>query len=223
MSRSEIETPPTSRPAPSATHGAIKFWLTLLLLATVAYGGYSAWRLYERRQAARSSEEESTSAEFLTGFEVRPFKLTDSSGEEFDSANLKGKVWIASFFFTNCHGACLMLNNSIAGLQKELEGMPVTFVSITVDPVNDTPKALRAYAEHYRADPQSWKFLTGELDDIERIAIEDFKVPFALLNHSDRMILVDQQGRVQGYFHGGDPTQMTRLKGKLKRLVEEKS
>ena len=199
----------------------VKFWLALLLALVGLYGGYSLWRISSRSAAdAQASSAGQADRAPLTGFKVGAFKLIERSGKPFDSRELKGKVWVASFFYSNCSGACLALNNGIAALQDDLAGDPVTFVSITVDPERDTPERLREYAAHYGADPERWLFLTGDADEIERVVVDGFKVAFSQVSHSDRMILVDREGRVQGYFFGTDPSQVTVLKRRIAKLVE---
>lgn len=204
---------------------SVKFWLGLLLVAVGAYGLYSGWRIYGRMNAARAAERQATVAATEPAVDqiIQPFQLTERSGQTFDSAELKGQVWVASFFFANCPGACLKMNNAIAALQSELADQPVRFVSITVDPANDTPERLREYAQHYQADASRWVFLTGEMDAIRDLAVEQFKVPFAQATHSERLMLVDRQGRVRGTYRGTDATQITLLKRKLSELLKEEA
>jgi protein SCO1/2 len=201
----------------------VKFWLGLLLAAVGVYGLYSGWRIYgrlnEAKAVARGVPAESPGPSINQ--QIGHFQLTERSGQTFDSDELKGQVWVASFFFADCPGACLKMNNSIAELQVELADKPVRFVSITVDPAKDTPERLREYAQHYQADASRWVFLTGEMNSIRDLAVDEFKVPFAQATHSDRLMIVDRQGRVRGTFRGTDPTQITLLKRKLAEVLGE--
>ena len=90
--------------------------------------------------------------------------LTDQDGKPFDSTSLRGKVWVGSFFFTNCPATCWRLNQTLAAMQQTSPTSQVRYVSITCDPDNDTPEALAKYAEHFKADPARWTFLTGDFD-----------------------------------------------------------
>jgi len=198
---------------------ALFFWGLLLLVLAGLYG----MRMYERRTEARV---EATSVEIAPPqpalmHPVAPFTLTERSGQPFDSQQLEGHVWIASFFFANCPGACLRLNGAISELQKELAGEDVTFVSITVDPQHDTPEELAKFAPRYTVDPERWFFLTGDMADIEKLAQESFQVTVKQVTHSDRLILVDRQGKIRGTFRATDPTQVILLKQELKKLLEE--
>src|SRR5262245_6698795 len=73
------------------------------------------------------------------------FSLTDQTDKTVTLADLKGKVWVADFIFTNCGGTCPMMT----GQMRKLQGLvpaDIRMVSITVDPSRDTSKALAAYA-----------------------------------------------------------------------------
>ena len=80
---------------------------------------------------------------------VPPFTLTERSGQPFDStAALKGKIWLANFFFTACPGPCLNMNGRMQELQQSLlrDHADVRLVSFSIAPEADTPEVLRKYA-----------------------------------------------------------------------------
>jgi protein SCO1/2 len=196
---------------------AVKAWIALLLLALAVYGGFALSRAYR----ASDEREQPRQAETLGyPYASGDFTLTTSQGEEFNSESMRGKVWIASFFFSRCPGACVTLNNQIAELiQKDFADQPVTFVSISVDPEYDTPQVLEEYAQRYYSqsgiDRGRWIFLTdpaGRKAPIQK-ASDGFKIAFAKLEHSDRMIVVDREGKVQGTY--------TKDVGSLRRKVRE--
>src|SRR5713101_367446 len=94
---------------------------------------------------------------------VGDFSLTERSGQTVSRADLRGKVWVASFLFTRCCTGCPQITATLAQLQKELQGQPdVILVSFSVDPEHDTPKVLKDYAKEWGADPKRWLFLTGK-------------------------------------------------------------
>jgi protein SCO1 len=138
---------------------------------------------------------------------VGDFALTERNGDTVHAADLRGKVWIASFVFTRCTGPCPQVSASIARLQHELKNeADVRFVTFTVDPKNDGPKELSLYAEHFQADPQRWLFLTGKKDDIYRLLREGFHVAVeetgGEIMHSPKLVVVDRRGHIRGYFDG---------------------
>ncbi|MEZ5399823.1 MAG: SCO family protein [Bryobacteraceae bacterium] len=157
--------------------------------------------------------------------DVPAFTLTAEDGSEFRSADkLAGKVWVADFIFTTCTGPCPRMSQQMKRVQDRLEGEAgVRFVSFTVDPVNDTPPALAAYARRYGADPARWTFLTGEMAALHDLARNAFKLSNvdASLNHATRFVLVDGAGRIRGYYGSSDPDVVGAIARDAKRLVAE--
>jgi protein SCO1/2 len=108
---------------------------------------------------------------------VPDFALTERSGRRVTLADLRGKVWIANFFYTECPDTCPLQSAHMARLQDELAPKPdVRLVSISVDPEHDTPEVLAEYAARFEADPERWLFLTGPRDAIYRLAIDGFRL-----------------------------------------------
>ncbi len=159
-------------------------------------------------------------------FNVTDFELTDSTDHPFASTQLKGKVWVAHFFFTSCSGMCPITTNKLAALYRSYKiDKRVAFVSISVNPANDTPAVLTQYALRYNADPQQWHFLTGPDSKIQDISEKVFKVGTVdePVFHSGYFILVDKQGRVRGYYDGMDNKGTPQLFRDIAFLLKEKS
>ncbi len=145
---------------------------------------------------------------------VPPFALTERSGRTVTDADLRGKVWVASFVFVRCTGPCPQVTATMARLQDELNLAgrdDVRLVTFTVDPERDGPEELSGYARHFQADPDKWLFLTGKKADLHRLLIDGFKVgvqenpdgkPGDEFTHSTRLVVVDRDGRIRGYFQG---------------------
>jgi cytochrome oxidase Cu insertion factor (SCO1/SenC/PrrC family) len=84
---------------------------------------------------------------------------------------IRGKVVLINFMFTGCDSLCPRTTRNLAKVQALLGdrlGRDVFILSISVDPANDTPEALRAYAGEYQVKP-GWQFVTGSTADIELI------------------------------------------------------
>lgn len=200
---------------------ALRLWLSILLMAVAAYGIYSGWRMYERFSAQQSPAVVVMPVQDgLVGHQIQPFALTERSGREFDSRELDGQVWVASFFFSSCPGACIKMNNTIARLQEDYKDSGVKFVSITVDPENDSLDELRKYAKHFGADSERWLFLRGPEEEIRRVCTEDFKLAYGRALHSDRLVVIDGAGKVQGAFRATDDAQLVLFKRKLDQLLK---
>ena len=165
-------------------------------------------------------------------FEIPKFTLTERNGQPFDSASLLGKVWVADFFFTSCPGTCLMLSNRMKEIHEATaKSGDVRFISISTDPVADTPEVLRKYADSLGADAR-WSFLTGARAAIFELSITGFKLALAdadgvdvkeKIIHSTKLVLVDKRGWIRDYYDGvGDrPGEKERLLADIKRLLNE--
>ncbi|MGD9723685.1 MAG: SCO family protein [Pirellulales bacterium] len=200
------------------TGSAIKYWLLLACLLATVYGSFLLWR---RDQLATPRAVVQHVADGKKAPPLKEFVLTDQRGAPFDSSSLRGKVWVGSFFFTNCPAVCWRLNQALAAVQQTMPDSKVHFVSITCDPENDTPQALTKYAQHFHADPQRWTFLTGDMKLIERIGNDMFQVAVANETHSDRAFVVDRAGQVRGRFRLTEPDQIEMLKQLLATVEAE--
>jgi cytochrome oxidase Cu insertion factor (SCO1/SenC/PrrC family) len=167
---------------------------------------------------------------------VADFSLTERSGRIVSRADLRGKVWVASFLFTRCCTGCPQVSATLAQLQQELEGQgDVVLVSFSVDPEHDTPQVLREYAKEWGANPNRWLFLTGKQDDIYRLIRESFHLGVEQnvgsartrgneVTHSTRLMVVDRQGRIRGAgFDGTNAEELSQLRQKIDTLLREES
>jgi len=156
---------------------------------------------------------------------VGPFRLIDAQGQSFDSVRLNNKVWVTAFFFTTCSGICPIMTKNLKSLQDMYRSyLDVEFVSISVNPEQDTPQALAAYAQKYAADTIRWHFLTGSREDIARVAVQGFKVGSVdePIFHSASFVLVDRQGNIRGYYEGTQKEEVERLSKNLVQLYNMK-
>lgn len=201
---------------------AFALWITILATAAVGYGG---WWAYQRlstdslRFPTGSPRTPKTAAEFLAGKKPH-FALTERSGKSFNTAELDGKVWVVTFFYTSCPGPCFRQSQALAQVQKDLAGRDVRFVSITCDPAVDSPAQLRKYAERFDADPAKWLFLTGQFDSIRGIAQKQFLLPLDKQSHSDKAIVIDRQGEIRDVFNTLDPIETQKMTSLLIELDE---
>jgi len=155
-----------------------------------------------------------------------PFSLADQHGAPVTADGLRGTVWVANFIFTRCPDVCPALTGRMAELQKKVP-TGVALVSISVDPLHDTPEVLQAYATQHGAGP-TWKFLTGPRDAVAALLRDGFKVAYSddgpavnPITHSDRFMLVDRAGRVRGTYHGLEPEAVAKIPGDAAALLAE--
>ena len=141
------------------------------------------------------------------------FSLVGMDGQPFGSAELRGQVYIANFFFTSCRSICPAIMQGVGRLQAGLTERNIRgirLVSISVDPEHDTPEILSAYAKGTGVDPERWTLLTGDSEEVRRLVVDGFKTPLVTpppggpepidIAHSGQLVLVDGKGRVRGYY-----------------------
>jgi protein SCO1 len=145
------------------------------------------------------------------------FQLTNERGQPFGLADLRGRVWVADFVFTSCPTVCPKLTKRMGEVQHRARNLGGAFhlVTFTVDPENDTPERLAAYAARHRANSARWSFLTGQLGEVETTVVKGFKIAMGRqesapgsgifeIFHGERLVLVDAEGNIRGYYEAND-------------------
>lgn len=173
-------------------------------------------------------------ADMDTVFQTIPdFTLTDQNGKAFSAKSLQGKIYVASFFFTRCTTICPKITTQLSRVQDAFYQDPdVQLLSISVDPKFDEPEKLATYAKRFDANKEQWHFLTGEKKVIYPLALKGFHVPLADASeydaaiknpdetfiHSERLILIDKEGVIRGFYDGTDKKEVDRLLLEIKVL-----
>ena len=166
--------------------------------------------------------------------EVADFNLTNQQGQIFTLANLRGQVWVADIIFTRCAGPCPRMTRQMKELQDALPSTSkARLVTLTTDPVFDTPQVLRLYGERFGMNPERWTFLTGSKDEIAKLATSSLKLtaiekapadretPADLFIHSTIFVVVDKKGRLRGVFESsGEGIDPLRVKAQILSAVK---
>jgi protein SCO1/2 len=162
---------------------------------------------------------------------VPEFSLHDQAGQPFTQAQLDGKIWIVDFIFTSCAGQCLLMSDQMRALQRAFGQTPeLGFLSFSVDPERDTSTVLSAYAARHGADPR-WHLVTGDRQQLHTLSREGFHLAVAERStnakepivHSVRLVLIDRQQRIRGYYEATNPQAIARLRADVARLLKEGS
>jgi protein SCO1/2 len=161
---------------------------------------------------------------------VPPFSLVDESGRPLGQEQLEGHPTVVAFFFTRCTTVCPRITADLVRLQQRLVDEKlsdqVELLSISVDPDQDTPEALAAYARQHGARPGLWHFVTGRAPDVERVVVDGFhqtlerrsdpSVAVPDILHGSRLILLDGASELRGFYTG---KQLDALVDALRTLV----
>jgi protein SCO1/2 len=180
---------------------------------------------------------------------VPAWELTNEQGRRIGSETLKGQVWVANFLFTSCPTSCPPLAKATKDVQERIRkwlpadgSIPVQIVSVSVDPVTDTPAVLREFGKRHGADPNLWQFATGSYDAMERLVTDGFMLPIVRSDrparglpghegnpatqrptpldtaHSLQFVVVDGEGHIRGLYTK-DPASLAQLDTALQYLV----
>lgn len=205
-------------------------WLMILVAAVTGYLFFKmiGWR--EREQARRLPQHAQVDYAKLAkerNLDPSEFVLTDQNGQLFTSDELRGKVWVLSFFFQNCAKECVELNRKLAELQQEIKDPDLHFVSVSCNPEIDTPSNLQRYQQGFHGDPLRWHMLTGNFDYIEKHIAKPAMLTYERSDHSRFIVIMGRDGKRQEYISvmavpGEEPDKgMKRAKEKIKQLLAE--
>jgi protein SCO1/2 len=205
-----------------------RFLWVFLIVILAGVGGGSAWKLWTMRAAASHAPSPGGPPGGIPMVTDPPkpvpdFSLVDQTGKAVTLADLKGKVWVADFFFTRCPAQCPRMNKQMGRLQKAIPDGDAMLVSITVDPDRDSPEVLAEYAERFGASDGRWLFLTGDKQIIRHFANEGFYLPVGdnPNDHSLRLVLVDRRGRIRGYYDSMSDEALEELQQRMQELLIE--
>ncbi|MEM9066070.1 MAG: SCO family protein [Planctomycetota bacterium] len=175
------------------------------------------------------------------GFRIPEFSLVDQDGAPANASLLDGHYTVLTFVFTNCVLVCPQLTGETAALHAAMEGTPTRFLSISVDPQRDSPQVLTEYAARYNADPERWRFLTGDAEEVHRLAMEGLSFDISPdtnaaniitladgstmnnISHPSAMVLIGPDRQVLGRYLYTIPGEIDELQQRLRGIfaVEE--
>ena len=143
------------------------------------------------------------------------FSLVDQDQKAFARESMEGHLWVSAFVFTHCRSTCPRITAHMKGLQSRLSDVPSAhFVSISVDPRNDTPEVIKAYMTKNELDESNWRFVTGDEEAIRHVVVDGFRVGLGDedskaagaddIMHSNSFVLVDDKAQVRGYYRANN-------------------
>jgi protein SCO1/2 len=156
--------------------------------------------------------------------EVPDFEFAAQTNQPFGLEEMRGKLTVIDFIFTNCQMVCPVLASRFTELYDLYKGSDmVQLVSITVDPERDTPEILQAYAADLGVADSRWVFLRAPLDDVVALCEKGFMLAADDLpgGHTSKLILVDEQGKIRNYYDGMDESHLEFLKTDIRQLASE--
>jgi protein SCO1/2 len=137
---------------------------------------------------------------------VRDFTLRDQNGGALGTAELRGRIWVASFTATECEPACAEARH-VLGKMEELRhrtrnlGDTIRLVTFSVDPDRDTAERMLELAATHRASRGPWRFVSGPRSPLREV-LSDFHVAEGL--PQTHLALVDGEMRIRGSYDLAD-------------------
>jgi len=162
-------------------------------------------------------------------FPIPEAQLVSEANKPVRMSEMIGSVVVYDFIFTHCAGTCPMMTATMRRLTKKIPAnLPVRFVSITVDPIRDTPQVLHDYANYARNDPR-WTFLTGDRKTIVDLSISGFKLAAGdatgsaneSVLHSVKLIVADKNGVIRDYYSATNDDAVDHVVGVVNELLRE--
>ena len=170
-------------------------------------------------------------------------KLVNQLGDTISLYDIRNKTIVIDLFFTRCASICPRLTRSMLKLQEsfktggearlKVDTSVVQFISLSIDPENDSIQKLKKYADNFGINPDNWWLLTGNRDSIYKFIFEELRIDklskepvdkdFA---HTSRFALLDKnyqmRGRLGQAYDGLDSTSMGVLARDIGLLMMEK-
>jgi protein SCO1/2 len=161
-------------------------------------------------------------------YKVPNFVGLTQSGDTLTQDDLKGKPYIAEFFYVSCPSICPLVKSQLLKMYNKKEFVNLAFVSFTLAPNQDTPKVLRKYATDLEVDTKRWTFVNVNFDEIYDLANgyliaavsernEDGEIP-----HDGRIVLVDEEGHLRATCRATDKEQIALFKKQVINYIEQK-
>jgi protein SCO1 len=162
---------------------------------------------------------------------LTPFAFTNQLGKQVTENDVKGKVFVASYFFTTCKGICPEMNGNLKKVYEKFKGeKDFLILSHTSDPAVDSVPRMRQYAEALGTDPNKWLFLTGRKDSLYNMArftyaIDDpannLKSADDIFLHTQFWALVNKRGEIKKIYDGLKMSEVNALMRDIKKALKE--
>ena len=161
--------------------------------------------------------------------QLSSFNLLNQDGRKLDKTDWNNKILVVDFFFTHCPSICPKMTASLNEVDNYFKKEKfLQIVSFTVDPERDSSAQLKKYSAQFELNTNQWNLITGSKKDIYKLARNGFKIvatdgdggPDDFI-HSDKIVLIDTQKNIRGYYKGTNPDEIKQLITDIKKLENE--
>jgi protein SCO1/2 len=165
------------------------------------------------------------------GHKIGKFSFLNQNNEIISDKDVRGKVFVAEYFFTTCGTICPIMNQQMSRVHKTFQNNSnFKILSFTVNPEIDTVEQLHRYAKIHGANSKQWYFLTGQKKELYKLARTSFFVlkPAEAQNlgdagsdfiHTNNFVLIDQKMQIRGYYDGTSSHEVNILINDIQQLI----
>jgi protein SCO1/2 len=166
----------------------------------------------------------------MIGHRIGDFSFIDQNAKAVTQQTIKGKIHIANFMFTTCTSICPVMTNNMRSIQDAFaKEEKVMLLSYSVTPWSDSVPRLKKYAAKFGVQDDKWYLLTGNTDEIYRLARQGyfaeeetgFKKDSSEFLHTEHFMLVDGDGYLRGIYNGTLTLDVQRLVSDISMLLKE--
>jgi protein SCO1 len=160
---------------------------------------------------------------------IESFSFTNQDEKQKTLEDFNAEIIVANFFFTHCPVVCPKMTNSLKKVQDNFLGdKNIHILSFTVDPERDSAVQLKNYARQFAINTNQWTLLTGDKKELYKLARNSFMIaatdgdggPDDFI-HSEKIVLLDAQRRIRGYYDGTNEKEVNKLINDIKKLKHE--
>jgi len=209
----------------------LTIWILGIIVFIIPFGAFAFYLFYEknfeRLPIYGKIEVVNGKKKYHT---IPAFTFTNQDANAISFNDWKGKIVIADFFFTYCPVICPKLTSSLKRVQNAFAENKngILINSFSIDPQRDDPGRLKRYAKKFAINTHNWHLLTGAKKEIYKLARNGFMIvatdgdggPDDFI-HSEKLVLIDYQKRIRGYYDGTNSKEVNNLIHDIKKLQHE--
>jgi protein SCO1 len=203
-------------------------WLFITLVFVIPLMAYNLVNWYQNKYETLPVYNSTGRNENLLS-QLASFNFLNQDGKKLNETDWSNKILLVDFFFTHCPSICPKMTVSLKKVDDYFKKENfLQIASFTVDPEGDSSAQLKKYAVQFNLDTNQWNLITGRKKDIYKLARNGFKIvatdgdggPDDFI-HSDKIVLIDTQKNIRGYYNGTDPNEIKQLIVDIRKLANE--
>ena len=159
---------------------------------------------------------------------IPQFYFTDQNGNAISNETVKGKIYIADFFFTHCPTICPVMIRNMKTLHENTKDIEeLIIISHTIDPERDSIQRLNEYISLMDIEPRDdWFFVRGSQAYTYEIGKDGYLINADVdreaeggFLHSEHFVLIDREGHIRGMYEGTSEEQVKKLEADIRKLI----